>query len=113
MNKLVTLYICFKNAKCSINIQFHLLLCLLSGIGDTTRKIALKLKQKKVIEVQGDRYTITSLSTFRKYIVSFKVGQTFEESTKGLDSRRCKVLAKFFMFMSFMLFLDRDSCRER
>ncbi|XP_062316274.1 retinoid-binding protein 7a [Osmerus eperlanus] len=65
------------------------------GIGDTTRKIALKLKQKKVIEVQGDCYTIKTLSTFRKYIVSFKVGQTFEESTKGLDSRRCKSLVEW------------------
>lgn len=55
------------------------------------RKIALKLKLKKVIEQQGDQYVIKTSSTFRNYNVSFTVGQEFEEFTKGLDNGHLKV----------------------
>ncbi|KAM4738362.1 retinoid-binding protein 7a [Anableps anableps] len=60
------------------------------GISAYLRKIALKLKLRKVIEQQGDQYIIKTLSTFRNYTISFKTGQEFEEFTKGLDNRHIK-----------------------
>lgn len=66
----------------------------ISGISCYLRKIAQKLKQRKVIEQQGDLYIIKTISTFRNYVFSFKVGQEFEEFTQGLDNRHVKVRAK-------------------
>uniref|UniRef100_A0A8C1IRX3 Nicotinamide/nicotinic acid mononucleotide adenylyltransferase 3 n=2 Tax=Cyprinus carpio TaxID=7962 RepID=A0A8C1IRX3_CYPCA len=57
-----------------------------------TRKIALKLKHRKVIEQVGDQYVVKTLSTFRNYTFSFRVNEEFEEFTKGLDDRHCKSL---------------------
>ncbi|XP_070766031.1 retinoid-binding protein 7a [Enoplosus armatus] len=62
------------------------------GIGHNLRKIALKLKLKKVIELQGDLYIIKTASTFKNYTISFRVGQEFDEFTKGLDNRHVKSL---------------------
>lgn len=62
-----------------------------AGIGITLRKIAMRLKQRKVIEQVGDVYIIKTLSTFRNYTLTFRVGEEFEEFTKGLDNRHCKV----------------------
>ncbi|KAK3547101.1 hypothetical protein QTP86_011770 [Hemibagrus guttatus] len=62
------------------------------GIGLSTRKIALKLKQHKVIEQVSDKYVIKTLSTFRNYVFSFRVDEEFDECTKGLDNRNCKSL---------------------
>uniref|UniRef100_A0A8C6MJW7 Nicotinamide/nicotinic acid mononucleotide adenylyltransferase 3 n=1 Tax=Nothobranchius furzeri TaxID=105023 RepID=A0A8C6MJW7_NOTFU len=61
-----------------------------SGIKTPLRKIALKLKQRKVIEQQGDLYIIKTISSFRNYTISFKIDQMFEEYTKGLDERVVK-----------------------
>lgn len=61
------------------------------GIRPYLRKIALKLKMRKVIEQKGDQYIIKTCSTFRNYTVSFRVGQEFEEFTEGLDNRHVKV----------------------
>lgn len=60
------------------------------GISSYLRKIALKLKFKKVVEQQGDQFFIKTLSTLRNYSVTFRVGQEFEEFTQGLDNRRVK-----------------------
>ncbi|KAL0158033.1 hypothetical protein M9458_046109, partial [Cirrhinus mrigala] len=60
------------------------------GISLCTRKIALKLKHRKVIDQVGDRYVAKTLSTFRNYTFSFRVNEEFEEFTKGLDDRHCK-----------------------
>ncbi|XP_043978822.1 retinoid-binding protein 7a [Gambusia affinis] len=60
------------------------------GISIYLRKIALRLKLRKVIEQQGDQYIIKTLSTFRNYAISFKIGQEFEEFTKGLDNGHIK-----------------------
>ncbi|XP_041655159.1 retinoid-binding protein 7a [Cheilinus undulatus] len=65
------------------------------GIGAYVRKIALKLKQRKVIEQQGDHFIIKTTSTFRNYTVTFRVGQEFEEFTQGLDNRHVKSLVKW------------------
>lgn len=69
----------------------HLSGTLFPGINPCLRKIALKLKLKKVIEQQGDCYVIKTCSTFRNYTVAFRVGQEFQEFTEGLDNRHVKV----------------------
>lgn len=61
------------------------------GISPCLQKIALKLKLKKVIEQQGDKYIIKTVSTMRNYTISFRAGQEFEEFTEGLDNRHVKV----------------------
>lgn len=71
------------------------------GISPCLRKIALKLKQKKVIELHGDQNIIKTISTLRNYTVSFRVGQEFEEFTQGLDNRHIKVRTddgKYFQY---------------
>ncbi|XP_040050206.1 retinoid-binding protein 7a [Gasterosteus aculeatus] len=65
------------------------------GISPGIRKIALKLKLKKVIEQLEDQYVIKTVSKFRNYSVSFREGQEFEEFTKGLDNRQVKSLVKW------------------
>ncbi|XP_078186458.1 retinoid-binding protein 7 isoform X3 [Callithrix jacchus] len=62
----------------------------LSGIDFTTRKIAKLLKPQKVIEQNGDSFTIHTNSSLRNYFVKFKVGEEFDEDNKGLDNRKCK-----------------------
>lgn len=49
------------------------------------------LKPQKIIEQDGDSFNIKTLTTFRNYSCSFKIGEEFEEVTKGLDNRKCKV----------------------
>lgn len=61
------------------------------GIRPSLRKIALKLNLRKVIEQNGDWWTIKTCSTFQNYTISFRVGQEFEEFTEGLDNRHVKV----------------------
>ncbi|XP_067449707.1 nicotinamide/nicotinic acid mononucleotide adenylyltransferase 1 [Thunnus thynnus] len=65
------------------------------GVSAYLRKIALRLKMRKVIEQQGDQFIIKTSSTFRNYTISFRVGQEFEEFTKGLDNRHVKSLVKW------------------
>ncbi|XP_043919533.1 retinoid-binding protein 7 [Protopterus annectens] len=64
------------------------------GIDFATRKIANLLKPQKVIQQNGNHFTIQTLSTFRNYNVEFTVGEEFEEDTKGLDNRKCQVSIK-------------------
>lgn len=63
----------------------------ITGISPCLRKVALKLKLRKVIELQGDQLIIKTLSILRNYTLSFRVGQEFEEFTQGLDKRHVKV----------------------
>lgn len=49
------------------------------------------LKPQKVIEQDGDSFTIKTFTTFKNYDVSFKIGEEFKEVTKGLDNRLCQV----------------------
>ncbi|KAL4645913.1 retinoid-binding protein 7-like [Arapaima gigas] len=56
------------------------------------RKVALKVKQRKVVEQVGDVYVVKTLSPLRNYLVSFRINEEFEEFTKGLDERHCKSL---------------------
>ncbi|XP_042582331.1 retinoid-binding protein 7-like [Cyprinus carpio] len=61
------------------------------GIDFATRKVASMLKPQKVFEQDGDSFIIKTFTTFRNYSCSFKIGEEFEEITKGLDNRKCQV----------------------
>ncbi|XP_066521884.1 retinoid-binding protein 7 [Hoplias malabaricus] len=65
------------------------------GIDFATRKIARMLKPQKVIEQDGDSFTIKTLTSFRNYTFSFKIGEEFEEDTKGLDNRKCQTVVNW------------------
>lgn len=56
-----------------------------------------------MIEQQGDQYIIKTCSTFRNYTISFRVGQEFEEFTKGLDNRCVKVRIKEWQKTAFLM----------
>ncbi|XP_066547156.1 retinoid-binding protein 7 isoform X1 [Amia ocellicauda] len=71
----------------NVNFQGYMMAL---GIDFATRKIAGTLKPQKVIEQNGDVFTIKTLSSLRNYSSSFVVGEEFEEDTKGLDNRKCK-----------------------
>ncbi len=62
-----------------------------TDIDFATRKIAVHLKQTKVIVQNGDKFETKTLSTFRNYEVDFIIGEEFEERTKALDNRVVKV----------------------
>uniref|UniRef100_A0AC11BYN8 Retinol binding protein 7 n=1 Tax=Ovis aries TaxID=9940 RepID=A0AC11BYN8_SHEEP len=55
-----------------------------------THKIAKMLKPQKV--QNGDSLTIHTNSTFRNYVVKFKVGEEVDGDNKGMDNRKCKSL---------------------
>ncbi|XP_043434433.1 retinoid-binding protein 7 [Prionailurus bengalensis] len=62
------------------------------GIDFATRKIAKLLKPQKVIEQNGNSFTIHTYSSLRNHLGTFTVGEEFEEENKGLDNRKCKSL---------------------
>lgn len=62
-----------------------------TGIDFATRKIAAMLKPQKVIKQEGDCFTIRTLTTFRNYECSFKIGEEYQEVTQGMDNRSCQV----------------------
>lgn len=49
------------------------------------------LKPQKVIKQDGDSFTIQTFTSFKNYSCSFKIGEEFEEVTKGMDNRVCQV----------------------
>ncbi|XP_070367252.1 retinoid-binding protein 7 [Equus asinus] len=63
-----------------------------SGIDFATRKIANLLKPQKVIEQNGDSFTIHTSGSLKNYLVKFTVGEEFDEDNKGLDNRKCRSL---------------------
>ncbi|KAL7398544.1 hypothetical protein ABVT39_011338 [Epinephelus coioides] len=73
----------------SVNLEGYMIAL---GISRMVRKIAVKLRMRKVIEQQGDQFIIKTISTFRNYTITFRVGEEFEEFTQGLDSRHVKSL---------------------
>ncbi|CAG07542.1 unnamed protein product [Tetraodon nigroviridis] len=60
------------------------------GINPYLREIALRLRLRKVIEQQEDRFIIKTCSTFCNYTITFRVDQEFQEFTEGLDNRHVK-----------------------
>nr|XP_045754693.2 retinoid-binding protein 7 [Mirounga angustirostris] len=75
-----------------VNVEISFLKIVFEGIDFATRKIAKLLKPQKVIEQDGDSFTIHTYSSLRNYFVTFKVGEEFDEDNKGLDNRKCKSL---------------------
>ncbi|XP_064825115.1 retinoid-binding protein 7-like [Oncorhynchus masou masou] len=65
------------------------------GIDFATRKIASMLKPQKVIEQDSDSFTIKTLTTFKNYTVSFKIGEEFEEVTKAMDNRKVQTVVNW------------------
>uniref|UniRef100_A0A8C7CJV5 Retinol binding protein 7b, cellular n=1 Tax=Oncorhynchus kisutch TaxID=8019 RepID=A0A8C7CJV5_ONCKI len=65
------------------------------GIDFATRKIANMLKPQKVIEQDGDSFTIKTFTTFKNYTVSFKIGEEFEEVTKAMDNRKVQTVVNW------------------
>ncbi|XP_053171234.1 retinoid-binding protein 7 [Scomber japonicus] len=76
------------------NVNFEKYMVAL-GIDFATRKIAGMLKPQKVIKQEGDCFTIRTLSTFRNYDLSFKIGEEYEEVTHGLDNRTCQTVVNW------------------
>ncbi|KAF0034825.1 hypothetical protein F2P81_012583 [Scophthalmus maximus] len=62
------------------------------GIDIVTRKIAALLKPQKVIEQDGECFTIMTSTTLRNYECSFKIGEEYREVTTGMDNRTCQRL---------------------
>ncbi|XP_049447908.1 retinoid-binding protein 7 [Epinephelus fuscoguttatus] len=65
------------------------------GIDFATRKMASVLKPQKVIKQDGDSFSIKTLSSFRNYDLSFKIGEEFKEVTKGMDNRTCQTVVNW------------------
>lgn len=62
-----------------------------ADINFATRKIASMLKPQKVIKQEGDSFTFRTITSVLSYECSFKIGEEFEELTKGMDNRKCQV----------------------
>lgn len=60
-----------------------------AGVGFATRQVANFTKPTTIIEVDGDKITLKTQSTFKNTEINFKVGEEFDETTA--DDRHVKV----------------------
>jgi hypothetical protein len=60
-----------------------------AGVGMVMRKLGGQIKPTQVITVDGDKWNIKTLSTFKNSEVDFKIGEPFDETT--IDGRKVKV----------------------
>lgn len=58
-------------------------------MGFATRQMAGLTKPTTIIEVDGDKITVKTQSTFKSTEISFKLGEEFDETTA--DDRHVKV----------------------
>ncbi|NXF86266.1 MYP2 protein, partial [Eubucco bourcierii] len=58
------------------------------GVGLATRKLAGLSKPDVIISMKGDIVTVRTESTFKNTMISFKLGQQFDETTP--DDRKVK-----------------------
>lgn len=70
-----------------------------AGINFAIRKIVSMLKPQKVITQDGDRFTIRTLTTFRSYEISFKIGEEFKEVSLDNKSFQVKLQYTLFVFL--------------
>uniref|UniRef100_A0A1I7YPJ2 FABP domain-containing protein n=1 Tax=Steinernema glaseri TaxID=37863 RepID=A0A1I7YPJ2_9BILA len=63
------------------------------GVGLMTRKVESTLKPVLSFKVDGDKWTITSTSTFKVIVAEFVLGQEFDEITS--DGRQMKPVLGF------------------
>ena len=68
----------------------YVLLLFLTGVGLVTRKMGNTIKPSQIITVDGDKWTIKTVSTFKNSEINFTLGQEFEENT--IDGRKAKVI---------------------
>lgn len=61
-----------------------------SGVGFATRQMAGLTKPTTIIELDGDKVTVKTQSTFKNTEISFKLGEEFDETTA--DDRHVKSL---------------------
>uniref|UniRef100_A0A8V5GEQ5 Cytosolic fatty-acid binding proteins domain-containing protein n=1 Tax=Melopsittacus undulatus TaxID=13146 RepID=A0A8V5GEQ5_MELUD len=61
------------------------------GVGFATRQVAGFTKPTTIIELDGDKVTVKTQSTFKNTEISFKLGEEFDETTA--DDRHVKVSA--------------------
>ncbi|XP_074018311.1 fatty acid-binding protein, heart isoform X1 [Numenius arquata] len=59
-----------------------------AGVGFATRQMAGLTKPTTIIEVEGDKVTVKTQSTFKNTEISFKLGEEFDETTA--DDRHVK-----------------------
>lgn len=59
------------------------------GVGYATRKLAGVAKPNVIISRDGDLITIRTESTFKNTVITFKIGEEFDETTA--DDRKVKV----------------------
>nr|XP_023970164.1 fatty acid-binding protein, heart-like [Chrysemys picta bellii] len=59
------------------------------GVGFAMRQIANLTKPTTIIELEGDKVTVKTQSTFKSTEISFKLGEEFDEMTA--DDRHVKV----------------------
>ncbi|XP_054254647.1 fatty acid-binding protein, heart-like isoform X2 [Indicator indicator] len=62
------------------------------GVGFATRQVAAFTKPTTIIQLDGDKITIKTQSTFKNTEISFKLGEEFDETTA--DDRHVKSLVK-------------------
>ncbi|NXG57351.1 FABPH protein, partial [Hemiprocne comata] len=62
------------------------------GVGFATRQMAGLTKPTTIIEVEGDKITVKTQSTFKNTEISFKLGEEFDETTA--DDRHVKSTVK-------------------
>ncbi|NXN06770.1 FABPH protein, partial [Indicator maculatus] len=62
------------------------------GVGFATRQVAAFTKPTTIIQLDGDKVTIKTQSTFKNTEISFKLGEEFDETTA--DDRQVKSLVK-------------------
>ncbi|XP_077193257.1 fatty acid-binding protein, heart [Paroedura picta] len=58
------------------------------GVGFATRQIANMTKPSTTIEIDGDKITLKTQSTFKSTEINFKLGEEFDETTA--DDRHVK-----------------------
>ena len=56
-----------------------------------TRKMGNTIKPSQIITVDGDKWTIKTVSTFKSSEINFVLGEEFDENT--IDGRKAKVTA--------------------
>ena len=59
------------------------------GVGMVTRKLGQAAKPTTEIKQDGDTWTIATFSTMKNTLITFKLGEEFEETTA--DGRKVKV----------------------
>ena len=69
-----------------------------------TRKLDNTIKPSQIITVDGDKWTIKTVSTIKNSEISFTIGREFEEKT--VDGRKVKVMQSLMILMSVIHYFN-------